>query len=241
MLTVRDETELRQDLASRREMKYVISAKDVPMARKILSENAKQIVHHQSVSQVRSLYFDDPSLSACFANIHGLGHRKKLRLRWYDSLLPQRNAFLEIKWRVNRVTGKQRLRVDSSKALSDVSFRELWRNLRLASESSNYLNQTDTLEPVVVVEYRREHFVAENGRLRFTIDYDLRFYDQTGRSRWHMQFPVRKENFAVIEGKSAVGDENQLQAVLYPLRLRAARCSKYVHACQSIGLIHEGE
>ncbi len=34
-------------------------------------------------------------------------------------------------------------------------------------------------EPTVLVEYKREHFIA--GDLRLTIDYDLAFYDQTGK------------------------------------------------------------
>ena len=78
----------RSDLASRREVKYAIPQMDVGKLRNLLQTNCRRLIHNDRVSVVRSIYFDDARLSACHANLDGLGMRRKLRLRWYDSLKP---------------------------------------------------------------------------------------------------------------------------------------------------------
>ena len=93
------------------------------------------------------------------------------------------------------------------------------------------------VEPVVVVEYKREHFASACGQLRITIDYDITFYRQFGHHQLRMEFPQRLPRVAVLEGKTPVGMERELRALLYPLTLRSGRCSKYVHGCQQLGLV----
>ncbi len=123
MISVLDQTEKRQDLAQRREVKYVLTGADIGTVRQVLDVNAQRQVHNARVSTVRSVYFDDARLSACQANLNGLGTRRKVRLRWYDHLLPGHQAFLEIKWRDNRVTGKHRMHVTCDQPLSELAFK----------------------------------------------------------------------------------------------------------------------
>jgi VTC domain len=111
MFTVLDQTEKRLDLAERREVKFVLTGSDIGTLRRVLETNTRRQIHNHEVSTVRSVYFDDARLSACQANLDGLGIRRKLRLRWYDQLMPGHEGYLEIKWRNNRVTGKHRMHV----------------------------------------------------------------------------------------------------------------------------------
>ncbi len=241
MLSIIDETETRRDLASRRESKFVIDRREVDIARSILNQNARRVDHGGRFSTVRSIYFDDIQLSACRANLSGLSHRQKLRLRWYDSLSPNHACYLEIKWRTNRVTGKYRLKIESTRNLSEQSYDELLGQLYQSVPQRFLPWIARQLEPIVIVEYLREHFVSIDEKLRVTLDYDLAFYDQTGKTRVSTAFPRKRPDLVVIEGKTAIGDEMALRALFHPMRLKLSRCSKYVHGCKTLGFIHESE
>jgi VTC domain len=227
----------RTDLAERRETKFTFDRHDLVAVRKLLESNSRRLVHNQPVSTVRSLYLDDARLSACHANLDGLGLRRKLRLRWYDQLLPGSDLFLEVKWRNNRVTGKHRFQVRASEPVGEQAFSAYLPGLQPVVPSELLPDLLNSPEPVVVVEYQREHFASTDGQLRVTLDYDITFYRQLGRQRLAMDFPYRMERLAVLEGKTPIGSERELRAMLYPLSLRAARCSKYVNGCRLLGLI----
>ncbi len=227
----------RSDLASRREVKFTLRGADLGKLRTILEANCRRLVHAGEVSTVRSIYFDDVRLSACRANLAGVGKRQKLRLRWYDSLRPGRDFFFEIKWRNNRVTGKHRLQIEACRPLVEMSYREILDSL-MATLPREYLGQVlASSDPVAIVQYKREHFASSDGSLRVTLDYDLAFYDQTGRRYINTSFPHRLDGLVVVEGKTPVGQERELKRLLYPLALRVGRCSKYVHGCRLLGLI----
>ena len=186
-----DKGETRSDLAVRRETKFTFDRVDLDIIRHLLESNGRRLVHNQRVSTVRSLYFDDPRLSACHANVDGLGLRRKLRLRWYDQLLPGRDLYLEVKWRNNRVTGKHRFRLRANEPVGERDYAELIPAILHATPTPRAFDVLANPEPVVVVEYRREHFASLDGLLRVTIDYDLAFYRQLGQQRLRMEFPCR--------------------------------------------------
>ncbi len=230
----------RRDLARRREVKYAISRMDVGKLRRVLEANCRRLIHNERVSVVRSIYFDDLRLSACRANLDGLSLRRKLRLRWYDSLRPGKDFFFEIKWRDNRVTGKHRLQLRSDREIASLSYAQIKRNLESVIPDQLQRDVLRYSEPIVMVQYNREHFATDDG-LRLTLDYDLCYYDQTGRQRISTSFPKRLERLLVVEGKTPLGREAELQRWLYPFRPRAGRCSKYVHGCCQLGLISRNE
>lgn len=227
----------RSDLASRREVKFTLPGADLGKLRDVLDMNCRRLVHNDPISTVRSIYFDDVRLSACRANLAGVGRRQKLRLRWYDTLAPGRDFFFEIKWRDNRVTGKHRLQMQAPRPLSEMPYREIRDGLIESLPDEHVASVLASSEPVAIVEYRREHFASRDGELRVTLDYEITFYDQTGRANIATAFPHRLHNLVVIEGKTPVGRERELKDLLYPLTFRVGRCSKYVHGCRLLGLI----
>jgi hypothetical protein len=55
---------------------------------------------------------------------------------------------------------------------------------------------------------------------------------------------VPARSIVILEVKAALGDEDRVRELLYPLDPRATRSSKYVLGCQAIGLLrgaHYGE
>jgi hypothetical protein len=232
---IRDYGISRSDLAARKEIKYTLSHADLGKLRTLLSANCRRLIHNEPISTVRSIYFDDPRLSACRANLHGLGRRRKLRLRWYDTLLPDREFFFEIKWRENRVTGKHRLQLASADPLHHWSYEQILHALE-QTLPHRFLNDLwQYTEPVVLIEYKREHFASRDGSLRVTLDYDITYYDQLGRRNISTAFGRRLEGLTVLEGKTPIGRESELRALLHPFPGRMGRCSKYVHGWQLLG------
>jgi VTC domain len=235
-----DSATARPDLTSRSETKYALTQTDPGKIRCLLESNCRRLVHNQPVSTVRSIYFDDAGLSACRANLDGLGTRRKLRLRWYDTLLPGNDFFFEVKWRDNRLTGKHRFHVQSNIPLAQLSWRQIHRGLEAVLPGHVQRDLLRYTEPIAIVQYRREHFATDDG-LRITLDHDLTWYDQSGRSMISTSFPRRLDGLIVLEGKTPVGRDGELRRWLHPLAPRVGRCSKYVHGCCQLGLIRSSE
>jgi len=227
----------RGDLVSRQEVKFVAPHTDVATLRRLLESNGRRLVYNRPVSTVRSIYFDDVQLTSCHANVGGIGRRRKVRLRWYDSLVPQENVFLEIKWRNNRITGKHRHALQVQQPLADLSYRRIIDDLIGVLPSAHVGDLLECYEPIVIVEYKREHFAASNGPLRVTLDYDLVFYDQTGKRSVSTAFPQSMLDTVIVEGKTPPGGEQDVRDFLHPLRPRITSFSKYFHACHHLGLV----
>lgn len=232
---------VRADLALRREVKYALPNADPGTLRLLLKASCKPVHFGNGPSLVRSVYFDDHRFSACFENLHGISSRRKVRIRWYDRPLPGQSFFFEIKWREARLTGKYRLEMQSKIPLSEMDYSDLIEHLMelLPADHRRYMLKYS--EPVGLVEYKREHFVSRDEAVRATLDYDLKFYDQTGRRRIKLEFGKRMENMVVLEGKAPVGRERELLDMFAPMRLRATRSSKYVNACMELGLVSHNE
>jgi len=229
----------RADLARRRELKFLLPAAQLDPVRRLLEANGRRQIHNREVSVVHSLYFDDLRLSACHANLSGLGQRRKLRLRWYDDPLPGKECYLEIKWRENQTTGKHRLFLRADEPLGAMPYRTLMARIAAAVPERYWPVLEQYSEPTLLVEYRREHFVAFEQPLRVTLDYGITYYDQTGKQRICTSFGRRHEGLVVLEGKLPAGHERQLRMFLHPFAARLGRCSKYVHGCRMCGLIRE--
>jgi hypothetical protein len=230
----------RGDLASRQEFKYVLHHADVLKLRRLLEGSCRRIAYRREVSTVRSVYFDDPHLSACRANLDGVNHRRKVRLRWYDSPRPETAFVLEVKWRENRVTGKHRVGLRSESPLWRFPYSGIVGGLLDVLPTPYLSNLLVRSEPVLLVQYEREHFTSHDGSVRVTLDYEVVYYDQLGRQFITTEFGHRHEGLVVVEGKLPVGTGRDLRGILYPFRPRPVRCSKYVHGCRLLGhLAHD--
>lgn len=91
------------------------------------------------------------------------------------------------------------------------------------------------VNPIVLVQYKREHFVSRDASLRLTLDYGIKFIDQVGKRLISTRYGKKLSGLVVLEGKTPVGREHELRSLLAPLSPRTGRCSKYVHGCQTLG------
>ena len=223
--------------AGRREIKYVLDRSNLDLARELMESRFERVVFNRPVSVVRSIYFDTEQLATCHANLDGVGRRNKVRLRWYDQPLPDQHVYFEVKWRRNLVTGKFRTPLTLQRPLADISYHELRRGLPVVLPDSSQALSRIYDQPIVLVEYQREHFMCQDLGLRLTLDYDLVFYDQAGFLRPELGMGISLPGLALIEAKSVPPAPRDLSRLLQPLGQRVSRCSKYVHGCAQIGKI----
>ena len=223
--------------AGRREIKYVLDRSNLDLARELMESRFERVVFNRPVSVVRSIYFDTEQLATCHANLDGVGRRNKVRLRWYDQPLPDEQVYFEVKWRRSLVTGKFRTPLRLQRPLADLSYRELRRGLQAVLPDNSQALARIYDQPIVLVEYQREHFMCQELGLRMTLDYDLVFYDQAGTMRPKLGMGVSLPSLALIEAKSVPPAPRDLSRLLHPLGQRVSRCSKYVHGCVQVGRI----
>ena len=145
--------------------------------------------------------------------------------------------FYESKWRDNRATGKHRLELRLQQEVDKLTYRQIVDNLVDILPPQYVPDILRRSEPIVLVEYRREHFASTDKSLRVTLDYDLKFYDQTGKRSISTSFPCRMPGMFVVEVKGPQAYHTEVKELLHPFAPRAGACSKYVHGCRQLGLV----
>jgi hypothetical protein len=222
----------------RHEIKFEYRNADVRKLHAILQVNNRHIVQADEESVVNSVYFDDHRLSLLHDNIAGVGRRYKLRLRWYDTTLPRRRVFFEVKRRIDKVVTKDRYAIDASRPVCDMQFSEIINELlRILPETPRELLRSHQ-QPVVLTCYRRRYFVARDSQLpiRITLDYDIAGYDQIGARYVLARFGMPLHDQVVLEVKCSVGAEKNVRRAIYPLSPRLSRFSKYALSCRQLQL-----
>jgi hypothetical protein len=164
--------------------------------------------------------------------------RIKLRLRWYDTKLPEKNAFFEIKRRNNNIVRKERYAITSHRPLSRMTYAEIISGLlHVLPETPKELLRMRQ-QPVILIRYKRKHFKARDVSLpiRITLDRQIEGFEQIGAKMPLMKFKTPLHDRIVLEAKSTIGEEKNIPKLLYPLRPRMGKFSKYVLMCSQLGL-----
>ena len=216
----------------RREIKFALPTGDVPVLRSTLNLNCRRVEHGAPTSIVRSIYFDDFRMSAYRESVDSIGRRTKVRLRWYGE--DDTKAFFEIKRRLGRTMEKVRVPIVSERALTEMSYDAIHRELCAVLPPA--LAETLSLydEPSLLISYTREYYESFDTLLRVTLDYDVECFDQNGLARPRLRFGQTLAGLVILEGKTPVELDGQLPDLLYPLRPTVTRSSKYVMGCDAV-------
>ena len=177
---------------------------------------------------VSSLYLDTPDLRVFQANAAGLAERAKPRLRWYGPQAAPAGGRLEIKRRHGLVGTKELLDLPAGLPPAGPT---TWRDAawRAYAAAHPWLRQWPELAPTALVQYRRSYLMSADGRLRLTLDRELRYADAApGRPR---PAPPVTDAATIIELKYPAAD---VPAVLPRLPFRPTRNSKYAVAMISL-------
>ena len=164
-----------QEPMYRHEMKYAISAAQVPLLKSRITGLMKPDPHvgADGIYNIRSLYFDDYQNRFYYENENGTDPRKKYRIRIYNHSAEK--ITLECKRKERGKTLK------TSCPLTPEQTRMLMQGKFFSAKPTDHplLHQmllemrTHMLRPVVIVEYDRIPFVYKQGNVRVTFDTNI--------------------------------------------------------------------
>lgn len=160
---------------SRRELKYLVSIKDVVNLKNKLAQVMKQDSHNgENGYLVRSLYFDSLFDSDFEDKVNGYDNRQKVRLRLYD--FNSGKAKLELKEKSGITQRKRSLLLNREEAermiQGDYTFL-MDREEKIAHWLYTFM-ATRCYLPKCIVEYDRLAFCEEVNDIRVTFDMNLR-------------------------------------------------------------------
>lgn len=160
----------------RHEIKMSINSFDKAVLTNRLSGVMKKDKHtgEKGYYKVRSLYFDDINDNALFEKMIGVKYREKYRIRTYDystSIIR-----LEKKVKNNTVGYKEtaRLSLDEYESLIKGEIDFLKNKSEMVCKQLYVKIKTGLFLPKTIVEYDREAYSWEPGRIRITIDSNLK-------------------------------------------------------------------
>ena len=160
----------------RHEIKMSINAFDKAVLTSRLSNVLKKDKHSSKDGhyQVRSLYFDDHNDTVLLDKLIGVKCREKFRIRTYnnstevirlekkvknDGMGYKETALLTLEECHNLIEGNYAFLINRSEMVC----RHLYTKMK-----------TGLFKPKTIVEYKREAYIWDPGRIRITIDSDLR-------------------------------------------------------------------
>jgi len=176
--------------------------------------------------QVNNVYFDTFDYSAYQENLAGVSRRAKVRFRWYGQTHTPASGALEIKRRRDRVGWKDTYPVGAL-TFSEGRWIDIRRILRSQLAAAGKLWFDAHPQPVLINRYQRRYFVSGDGRVRLTLDWDQRVFDQRRRASPNFEHASNVVELLVVEFKFAPDDHPLASRCIQGIPLRLSRNSKY--------------
>ncbi|MBK8434798.1 MAG: polyphosphate polymerase domain-containing protein [Chloroflexi bacterium] len=181
--------------------------------------------------QINNIYFDTPDRSSYWGNMMGVGERRKIRLRWYGEDYSQATKpVLELKYKKNQLGGKQNIKLKDTVLDLQRPWVDIMAELTGLIAPHGWFGQVfhEVQIPLLINSYHREYFVTPDEKVRVTLDFNIKLFDQRVGSRPNWERPLPYYPYMAIEIKADQGYEEELQAVSTLFPLRWSRHSKYV-------------
>jgi len=174
--------------------------------------------------RVNSIYFDDSINSSVIQNIEGNSKKKKIRVRWYGKQENIIDPILEIKYKRGYESRKEFLKIEK---LNNLKFPDL-NNLRIISSTVNDIfKNSKIIYPMLTTNYDREYLISNNGKVRATVDYNLKSIFLKNQSQLDI---VKNFSSCVLELKYSTKLDNYVRDGLKNITLRMSKNSKYINS-----------
>jgi hypothetical protein len=217
----------------RYEVKFVAPATELYRLFGWVQHNRAGFIEPYPQRQVNNVYFDTFDHFAFDENISGASARSKVRFRWYGELDEPDSGTLEVKRHRGGVGWKLSHRVGSV-PLAGVTWRRFREALReqLPAEARLWLDANP--QPVLINRYRRRYFLSGDGRVRLTVDWNQRVYDERHCATPNLTRLANLPDTLVVEMKFARADHKIANRYAQGIPIRLSRNSKYVIGVQAI-------
>lgn len=215
----------RAALQTRVDRKYVVPAEALPHLLEQLAPHARVLdIDGERTFRYESVYFDTPRLVSYHSAAYRRRRRFKVRTRTY---LDTAECWLEVKISGARGSITKHRLAYHPRDRDTVHPGRHFVEEALARESIAAAEADDSLEPVLVTEYRRTTLLLPESASRVTID--------TALSWRHHDDTLRLSGLAVIETKTASA-ASPVDRMLWQRGVRPARISKYATGLAALRL-----
>ena len=155
----------------RLEKKFVYSEGDSYHKLFLISGMFKKIFPKRVVN---SIYFDTEKHKDVWDNINGFGNRRKIRLRWYDTLKDSQ-VNIEEKKKIGFVTQKN---VEIIGKFKNFEHLDTFINSKDFFTNKFFIDKKINLKKILFIQYQRNYYQLSNKKLRVTVDEKLRIFYQ---------------------------------------------------------------
>lgn len=223
----------------RLEFKYLVPIENMDKLRNALMPFLERDAHTQSQRDdytVHSIYFDTLTLDYYYEKESGIQHRRKIRVRGYDTGSDTAPIFLEIKRKNNMSISKNRAPAEFRnlrQLFATGNIEQYVPNSGTAKEDANrffYHVFRHSLRPTVLVNYDREAFFQKfDDSVRITFDKNLRSIAYPKLEDLYKEENVKYSmpGFFVLEVKFFKGIPSWCKRILEEFQLERTAVSKY--------------
>jgi len=193
-------------MSFRKEKKYRLSISDMQLLKSLLINKGMQFLYAKR--KINSCYFDTQNLEMFHESEAGILPRKKIRLRWYDSI-----GNINKEKKITSSEGR-------FKTTSIFYLNNLYELKNLSLLEKNY----GILYPSIIIRYEREYFRFKD--LRITFDSNITY--ENNRALVKRVF-IEQEN--VMEVKTSISTkEDYIEKFI---NIQTSRFSKYCRGVES--------
>ncbi len=179
--------------------------------------------------KVNSIYFDNYIFSSIRQNLDGVSNKKKIRVRWYGDQKQLIKPMLEVKSKRGSETRKESYKINE---LDKLKFPSL-KSLEIIKDIINIkVKNKKIIYPVLTTNYDRQYFISSNGKVRATVDYNLKstFLKNQSQLEINKNFPY----YCILEFKYANNVDKYVRRNLKEITLRLSKNSKFVNSAFEI-------
>ena len=182
--------------------------------------------------RVNNIYFDSEKLSCYWENEAGVGHRIKVRVRWYGKHQGKNDVFLELKQKINNVGYKVVYplgRFDVEIILKSNDFFNKYSN----SIPPLILEHIKNLRPVMINAYNREYYKVKHKDIRLTIDTNITSSKILSQAHPSLKYSKNLDDKIIVEIKYEEKSDESIRELFRNIPYRLVKNSKYINALET--------
>ena len=171
---------------------------------------------------VNSVYFDTYNYTSIRQNLDGVSNKKKIRIRWYGKKNKMINPMIEIKSKKGFETKKENIKI---KELDNIELNNLDK---IKNQLNKKLKSKKNITPILSTHYEREYLISLNGKIRATVDYNLKSIFLNNLSQ--IDNTKNFKNICILELKYSTNLDKYVRKNLKDISLRLSKNSKFVNS-----------
>ena len=217
---------------ARFERKFVLENSSLSYAKMLMKTSVGVFSPIYEKRRVNNMYFDTPNLTSYYENHFGKSDRTKIRVRWYGETLGEIiDPILEIKIK-HGAAGKKKSYPLKSFNLKEGISRQDWNKIFQSSDLPDMVRaELKRNIPTLLNSYEREYFQSFDEMFRFTVDYNLNFFNVKSMISSFREKSL-PENTIILELKYDLKEDKEVKKITKALPVRLGKFSKYIRGVE---------